>query len=129
MQKRLWFGITWPSSIIAPTFAGFLLSSWVIKETPWLRIKLWLVVGLYIYQFYLHYIFRQHQRGISTHSPMKLRVINEISTLFLVAIVFLVVMKDAISFIYALIGLIVFAIILMIGIKAYKHIRESKTVV
>jgi putative membrane protein len=125
MQKRLWYGITWPSSLIAPTFAGFLLSSWHVKETPWLRIKLWLVVGLYIYQIYLHLIFKQQQKNISHHSPMKLRMINEISTLFLVSIVFLVVMKDAISFIYALIGLALLVIALMMGIKVYKHIRES----
>lgn len=125
MQRRLWYGITWPSSIIAPTFAGFMLSHWVIRETPWLRIKLWLVVGLYIYQFYLHYVYLQHKKGISKHSPMKLRIVNEISTLFLVAIVFLVVMKDSLSFIYAIVGMILLVLALMIGIKVYKGIREK----
>ena len=125
MQRRLWYGITWPSSIIAPTFAGFIMSAWPLHANPWFRIKLWLVVGLYIYQFYLHRIFLQHRQGKSLHSPMKLRVINEISTLFLVAIVFLVVMKNSISFIYALIGLILLVVSLLIAIRVYKHIRQS----
>lgn len=125
MQRRLWYGITWPSSIIAPTFAGFIMSAWPLHTNPWFRIKLWLVVGLYIYQFYLHRIFLQHRQGKSLHSPMKLRVINEISTLFLVAIVFLVVMKNSISFIYALIGLILLVVSLLIAIRVYKHIRQS----
>jgi protoporphyrinogen IX oxidase len=125
MQRRLWYGITWPSSIIAPTFAGFLLSSWSVKDTPWLRIKLWLVVGLYLYQFYLHLIFLMQKRGTSKLSSLKLRVINEISTLFLVSIVFLVVMKDSLSFIYALLGLICLGLVLMISIRVYKHIRPT----
>jgi putative membrane protein len=126
MQRRLWFGITWPSSLIAPFFAGFLLSSWNIKETPWLRIKLWLVVGLYIYQFYLHWIFLNHQKDKCTQSATKLRVINEISTLFLVSIVFLVVMKDTLSFLYGLLGIFLFAVALMVAIKVYKNIRDRQ---
>lgn len=128
MQRRLWYGITWPSSIIAPTFAGFLLSQWDIKNTPWLRIKLWLVVGLYAYQFYLHYIYKLQQKNICLQSPMKLRVINEISTLFLVSIVFLVVLKDALSAGFAIIGILILIIALVLGITIYKRVRQSKTV-
>lgn len=129
MQRRLWYGITIPSTILAPTFAGFMLPLWDIKHTPWLRIKLWLVVLLFVYEAYLHIIFLRQQKNIVKESPLKLRFINEISTLFLVSIVFLVVMKDAIGFIYALAGLLLLIVVLISAINIYKRVRENKTVV
>ena len=128
MQRRLLFGITIPSSILAPTFAGFMLSDWNIKETPWLRIKLWLVVLLYLYQFFLHYIYLRQKNGDSFLSGNQLRLVNEFPTLLLVSIVFLVVMKDIIYLPYALLGIIGLALLIVIGIKCYKYIRESKTI-
>lgn len=125
MQRRLWFGITWPSSIMAPLFAGRLIIDWNVHDNLWLRIKLWLVVGLYLYHFFLHTIYRQQQRNQIKYSPFALRMINEISTLFLVSIVFLVVLKTAISVFYSLIGLLLLIIILLTGIKIYKNVREK----
>ena len=125
MQKRLWYGITLPATILAPTFAGILLPMWDIRHTPWLRVKLWLVIGLFIYEAYLHLIFLQQQKGINLHSSFKLRIINEIATLFLVSIVFLVVLKNAISFLFAIAGLVIFGLILLSALKLYKKVRES----
>lgn len=128
MQRRLLFGITIPSSILAPTFAGFMLSDWNIKETPWLRIKLWLVVLLYLYQFFLHYIYLRQKKGEYYLTGNQLRFINELPTLLLVAIIFLVVMKDTLYLPYALVGIVVLAIAIVIGIKCYKFIRKTKTI-
>lgn len=128
MQRRLWYGITWPSSILVLIFGSSLAATfWPLSEHPWLMVKLVFVVGLYIYHFYLHSIFKQQQQNIVRVSPMKLRMINEISTIFLVAIVFLVVMKNVISMVYGLIGLLVLIIVLMIAIKKYKKIRERNS--
>ncbi len=125
MQRRLWFGITIPSSIMAPTFALYLLTPWKILETDWLILKLIFVTGLYAYQYYLHCIFKEQRKNISRHSSMKLRLINEIATIFLVAIVFLVVMKDSVSFIYGIIGLIFLVAILVLGIFCYRKLRSK----
>jgi putative membrane protein len=125
MQRRLWYGITWPSSIIAPIFAGFLMMQWNPRENPWLRMKLWLVVGLYLYQFFLHWIFKNQQKGIVNLTSFKLRLINEISTLFLVSIVFLVVMKDTLSLIMGLTILTGLILLILCGIKIYKFVREN----
>jgi putative membrane protein len=57
---------------------------------------------------------------------MKLRIWNEVATLFLFAIVFLVVMKDMLSWVYGLIGLIALAVIMMLGIKIYRKLRIGK---
>jgi len=40
-------------------------------------------------------------------------------------VVFLVILKNAINWIYGTIGLILFAIIIMLGFKLYKRIREK----
>lgn len=126
MQRRLWFGITIPSSIAVFLFGISMLHNFMpITEHPWLMIKLFFVLGLYGYQYFLHRIFKMQQANLNPYSSMALRVINEISTIFLFAIVFLVVLKSVINMIYGLIGLICFIIILMIGIKTYKRIREK----
>ncbi len=63
-------------------------------------------------------------KGIFKYSSQKLRVWNEVATIFLVAIVTIVVVKNAISWIWGLLGLILFVIILMSAIKIYKSLRK-----
>lgn len=127
MQRRLWYGITWPSAIVVLIFGSVLAAQfWPMTNHPWLIIKLFFVAGLYAYHLFLHKIFKQQQLNNISYSPMALRVINEISTVFLVAIVFLVVLKNVLSMIYGIIGLFLFIAILMIAIKTYKKIRERE---
>ena len=57
-------------------------------------------------------------------SSRSLRVYNEVATLFLVGIVFAVVFKDALAVGTALVGLVLFAGVLMAGIVAYRRVRE-----
>ncbi|MBC7713257.1 MAG: CopD family protein [Rhizobacter sp.] len=126
MQRRLWNGITIPSSIAVLIFGGSLLQNFMpITNHPWLVLKLVFVAGLYGYFLFLHKIFKQQQEDIISYSPMKLRVINEISTIFLFAIVFLVIMKNVMNMIYGLSALVGLILILMIAIKIYKNIREK----
>lgn len=125
MQRRLWYGITIPSSIAVLIFGGSLLHNFMpFSDHPWLILKLLFVLGLYLYFFFLHKIFKQQQNNIIAFSPMALRVINEISTIFLFAIVFLVIMKSIMNMVWGIIALIGFIALLMIGIKVYKNIRE-----
>ena len=128
MQRRLWYGITIPSSIAVLIFGGTLLSAFMpLTDHPWLMAKLAFVLGLYIYFFFLHIIFKKQQNDIIAFSPMALRVINEISTIFLFAIVFLVIFKSVINMVYGMIGLVGLIIVLMIAIKVYKNLREKKS--
>jgi putative membrane protein len=91
----------------------------------WLLIKLLFVVGLYAYHFTLHKIYKQEMQGIFTYSSQKLRVWNEVATIFLVAIVMLAAVKQSLSFLWGLAGLIAFVILLMSAIKIYKALREK----
>lgn len=126
MQRRLWYGITWPSAFAVFIFGGSLLSQWMpLTQHPWLMLKLLFVLGLYGYHFFLHKIFKQQQHDLIAFSPMALRVINEISTIFLFAIVFLVILKNVMNMVYGIVALVGFILILLAGIKIYKNIRQK----
>ncbi|HEY9364459.1 MAG TPA: CopD family protein [Chitinophagaceae bacterium] len=124
MMKRLWYGITWPSAILTLIFG---LTIWhLLGATPgWLLIKLAFVVGLYAYHFSLHIIFRQQIRGVFKYSSQQLRIWNEVATVFLLAIVMLVVVKQNMSVVWGLTGLVLFIILLMSAIRVYKMIRNK----
>lgn len=125
MMKRLWFGITWPSAVLTLVFGPWV--ALMLGSMPiWLWIKLAFVAGLYIYFFFLHGIYKDLQAGVVKRSSTQLRVWNEVATIFLVAIVFLVVLKSFLSMMWALVGLAIFTAVLMIAIKIYKRIREKK---
>jgi len=122
MMRRLWFGITWPSAILTLIFGPW---TWYLMGSfpAWLMIKLCFVVGLYVYHLTLHIIYRQQMRGVFRHSSQQLRIWNEVATIFLVAIVILAVVKQDISVVWGIAGLIAFVILLMSAIKIYKLIR------
>jgi len=125
MMKRLWYGITWPSAILTLIFGGWIW--YLYPGTPgWLKIKLIFVLGLYLYHFSLHMIFRQEMRGIFKYSSQQLRMWNEVPTVILVAVVILVVVKQNIGLVWGLAGLFLFILLLMTAIKIYKLFREKK---
>lgn len=125
MIKRLWLGITWPSAILSLIFGSWMLYIWG-SYPVWLIVKLGFVVGLFLYHFSLHRIYKQQLKGEFKYSSQQLRIWNEVSTIFLIAIVFLIVVKQGISLVYGLVGLLLFILIIMISISLYKIIRSQK---
>jgi putative membrane protein len=131
MMKRLWYGITWPSAIITLVLGISTLfnGNWqnVLFDTAgrWLLIKLIFVLFLYLYHFSLHKIFKQQVKGIFMYTSQQLRLWNEVATIFLIAIVMLAVVKQSLSFVWGIIGLIIFIILLMSAIRIYKIIRSK----
>ncbi len=127
MSKRLWLIITWPSAILASIFAFWMLfKNPSYLEMPWMHIKLSFVVLLYVYHLACHRIYLQLQNDIVKYSSKQLRIWNEVATIILFSIVFLVVLKSAVNWIYSVIGLILFSVLLMLGVKLYKKIRAKK---
>lgn len=124
MSRRLWYGITWPSAILTLIFGPWM---WYLygRLDNWLAIKLCFVVGLYFYHHTLHVIFKQQAKGIFRYSSQKLRVWNEVATIFLVAIVMLATVKQGLSVVWGLGGLVAFVVLLMSAIKIYKSIRQK----
>ncbi len=69
-------------------------------------------------------MFKQFQRDEVKYTSHFMRIWNEVATLVLFAVIFLVVLKNAFNWIYGLIGIFVLAILLMLGIRLYKRIRD-----
>lgn len=126
MTSRLWFIITWPSAVLAISFAIWLL---ILRpsylEQSWMQVKLGFVVLLIIYQIKSHFIQKELQNDVVKWTSNGMRIYNEGATLILFAVVFLVILKSAVNWIYGLVGLLVFAAILMLLFKLYKRIREK----
>lgn len=126
MTKRLWFIITWPSAILCVLFAIWLLALMPgFLQQPWMHMKLGFVGLLIIYHLKNHQIFRQLQRDEIKYTSNFMRMWNEGATLLLFAIVFLVILKSTINWIFGVVGIIVLGILLMLGIRLYKHVRAK----
>ncbi|WP_421875898.1 CopD family protein [Marinoscillum sp.] len=126
MSKRLWYAITWPSAVLTMIFGPWLLviqSSWL--KMPFMHIKLTFVLLLMVYHIICHWLFKKLQKGETKWTSNQLRMWNEVATLILVAVVFLIVLKNSLSWIWGTIGIFAFAIILMLSIKIYKRLREK----
>ncbi|AOW16815.1 protoporphyrinogen IX oxidase [Polaribacter vadi] len=128
MTKRLWYIITWPSAILASIFGIWMLiqNPYYLSE-PWMLVKIAFVFALYFYHGFCQKIYNKLQRDIIKYSAFKLRIFNEISTIILFAVVFLVTVKSAINWIWGVVGIILFGILMMLGIKLYKRIREKNS--
>jgi len=128
MSKRLWFIITWPSAILASIFAFWMLyKNPIYLEMPWMHIKLGFVGLLYMYHIICHRIYMQLQNDIVKYSSNKLRIWNEVATIILFSIVFLVVLQSTIDWIYGVVGILGVSILLMLAVKLYKRIRVKNS--
>ncbi|WP_333693342.1 CopD family protein [Flavobacterium sp.] len=127
MQYRLWYIITWPSAILASIFAFvllYLVPAWLQQD--WMWVKLGFVLLLYAYHLKCHFIFKDLQSNIVKNSSNFYRLWNEGATLILFAVVFLVLLKNAVNWIYGVIGIFLFSILILLGYKFYKNYRERK---
>ncbi|WP_274474878.1 CopD family protein [Mangrovimonas aestuarii] len=126
MAKRLWTIITWPSAILAILFAFILLvlqPVWL--QQGWMHVKLAFVLLLVVYHLKTHQYFKQLQKGEVKHTSNYMRMWNEGATFILFAVVFLVILKNAINWVFGVIGIFVLGILLMFGFKLYKRIRTK----
>lgn len=124
MQHKLWYIITTPAMVLS-VLAGIGMI-WINPDllmVNWMLVKLGFVLGLLIYHFICQNIINQLKRGVFTWTSTQLRFWNELATIFLVAIVFTVILKSAVDWIYGLAGLILFSIIIMTAVKIYKYYR------
>ena len=95
MEKRLFFYIMNPAMLLS-WFLGFLLLhtiGWESFTYLWLQLKLTMVFLLTFYHFFLLYCLRHLGLGKNKYSPKFYRLINEVPTVFLISIIFVVVFK------------------------------------
>ncbi len=126
MQKKLWYIITWPSFI-----GTFIFGTWMlilnpaILTFPWMWLKLIFVGLLALYHLQCHAYFKQQKAGVFKTSSFKLRLFNELATVFLVAIVFLIIVRSTGGLVWGMLGLFIFAALLMGGVYIYKKQRKA----
>lgn len=125
MQRRLWYGITWPSAVIAMGTGLYLAYITGYYTSFWMVLKFGFVILLFLYHLVCHTIFKQLQSSSIKWTSLKLRLWNELATLFLVSIVFIVVLKDTMGLLYGMIGLIVVTLVLLLAIRIYKKARSK----
>jgi putative membrane protein len=127
MASRLWYIITWPSAILTLIFGAWVLYyRWGYMQLGFMHAKLGFVFLLYLYHGFSHILFKELQEGKARWNSTKLRLWNEVSTILLFAIVFLIVLKSTVSMAWGIAGLIGLAVFLMLGIKLYKNYRLKK---
>lgn len=128
MEQRLYKIIMTPALFIT-LIGGFTMLylrgwSWWTANV-WMHWKLGLVLLLISYHHYSKGIMKRLVTGERVMTSTQFRLYNEITTLFLTAIVLLAVYKNSLQFIYAFAGLIAFGFALGMGVKWYKKIREK----
>ena len=124
MARRLWYIITWPSAILTLIFGFWVLTyRWGYLQQEFMQAKLIFVFLLYVYHGYSQVLFSRLQRGEAHWTSTQLRLWNEVSTLLLFAIVFLIVLKNTISMLWGMLGLVGLFVVLLVAIKVYKKYR------
>lgn len=128
MEKLLFNAIMIPAMFLTwITGLSLIYISWwdSFASHTWLHLKLAFVVCITIYHFVCRHFIRQFQQNNFLISGPQLRLFNEIATILLVAIVFLVVAKNTLDMMYGLVGFIVFAIVIMAAVKVVKKYRTN----
>ena len=126
MEKRLWWAITTPSMYLT-VLAGLVM----LYEVPalltagWMHVKLAFVLALVAYHFVCQRILFRLRDELNQWSSQRLRIWNEVATILLFAIVFVVVLKSALSWIFGVLGILVFSIVLMMAVRVYKRFRAA----
>jgi len=132
MERILFNAIMVPAMWITLA-SGIGLVAWAWWDSfaahGWLHLKLAFVAGLVVYHLFCRKLISELRAGYFRFSSFQLRLYNEIATIFLFAIVFLVVLKNTLDWIWGLVGLVVFAAILMSAVRIVKSIREKKRTV
>lgn len=125
MEKRLMNIIGTPAMILTIITGSVLIYINPGMLQGWMHIKLSFVALLIAYHFYCLHIQKKLNQGIIVLSSTQLRLWNELATLFLVAIVFLVVAKNMVSPWWGMLILIGLGVVLGIAVKLYKRHRSK----
>lgn len=95
MERRLYYGITWPAGVISTILGIFLITynpSYYLK-TGWMHVKLALVILVWGYHLSCGHYLKAFKLNKNIKSSKFYRFYNELPTLLLIGIVLLVVVK------------------------------------
>ena len=95
MERKLYFYIMTPAMFLSWFFGlvlFFIIGFDVLSKT-WIQFKLIFVILLTFYHFYLGYLLSKLKSNQNTKTSKFFRIINEVPTVLLIVIIFLVVFK------------------------------------
>lgn len=123
-QNLLYKAIMMPAMILTLLSGFYMLyqneSFW---REPWMHLKLLFVLIIVGYHFFCKWLMNKMAQGNYPLSSIQLRLWNEVATILLVAVVFLVVLKNTLDWAKALVGLLVFSITILLAVRVVKKIR------
>ena len=95
MERKLFFYIMMPAMILSWIFGLILILILGIDVffTLWVKLKLLFVILLTIYHFYLSKLLKDFSLNRNTKSSKFFRILNEVPTILLILIVFIVIFK------------------------------------
>lgn len=95
MERRLYYGITWPSGLLTTGLGFWLMLAYMpyALHEGWMQAKLGFVFVVWLYHGSCGSFLQDFRRDQNTHSSGFYRLFNEFPTLLLIAIVILVVVK------------------------------------
>ena len=122
MERRLYYGIAWPGLCISVVFGTALI---IVSGFPgWLHVKLAFVTALIAYHLWCGYLRKRLLKENCIWNGTKFRLFNEIPTLLLFSIVFIVVFKSSIS--WNTLFLILAGLIIVIGGVVFLREKRRK---
>ena len=95
MERKLYFFIMMPAMLLSWFFGLILISilGFDILSMMWVQVKLIFVILLTLYHFYLGYLLSKFTLDQNTKTSRFFRIINEVPTILLILIVFIVIFK------------------------------------
>ena len=127
MEKKLWWIITTPAMVLTVLFGAWMLVlNPGLLSLPWMHIKLSFVALLLVYHFVCQRLLKNVANGQFKWSSTQLRLWNELATLVLVAVVFLVELQHTMNWIGGTLGFFGVGILLMLLIRIYKKFNSKK---
>lgn len=129
MERPLWIGITYPSMILTVIFGTlmFYLNPGLL-QMGYMHLKLTMVTLLLVYHFYCGWLFKKYQLNHAVCGSFALRILNEVASVFLVAIVFIVEMGPRLNYLYFSLILLGFCLLLLfVIIRFWKARKQSNS--
>ena len=95
MERRLFIYIMNPAMIASWIFGALLINTIGMDNfgSLWLQLKAIFVIILTIYHFFLFKCLRKFAGNNNSYSPKFYRIINEIPTVLLIGIIFIIIFK------------------------------------
>jgi len=96
-----------------------------LKVNSWMHVKLSILFLMLIYHFHAKTVIVKLEKGGNHFSSFQFRLWNELPTLFLLSIALLAVYRNTLNFLYAFLGLLLFAFSLVFAARTYRSYREK----